>query len=222
MNDDKAWLASQPKHFNASFRKSLDLRTCLSPTSHLQICLMKLLYFFIIIIFQFSWSAAADSFSGIIEKRPGSIHLLTPTTSYRMVALNSVVAKDLNKLQSGDYLQGYGIFNKEQEFIKVQSVDFVGLRHLLGIWESETQVVLNVANFSEMSVYLPAEQDPDQNRPVLLNYTVAPEAGNGWTIILHTDSEIQAGRIELEQDQLVLEIGADNNQKQSLKFTRAQ
>ncbi|MEO0336035.1 MAG: hypothetical protein AAF202_06565, partial [Pseudomonadota bacterium] len=129
------------------------------------------------------------------------------------------VQNDLAKLQSGDYLQGYG--RLRSSYISVKSVDLVGLRAFIGSWQTDDQTIIRVANFRQMQIFLPSRTLPaSYEPPVNVEYAITPQGGGFWTILLNALNDVQTGTVRLEDDQFTLIVHRSNEDDQEVLFRR--
>ena len=143
-----------------------------------------LLRFFIFFALSFSASFTwAENFSGSIERTERGIFLIldSPTKMGRLVLQSSSTRTliQIGRLNSGDFLAASGTLDSEQNIAFVNSIDYVGLKKLLGRWRSSNGQLFEFASFQDLYIY--------KSRPVatsVFRYSAAPSSGDSWTLLL--------------------------------------
>ncbi|KYG64086.1 hypothetical protein AZI86_14895 [Bdellovibrio bacteriovorus] len=141
-----------------------------------------------------SLSAAAPSFSGELSLFQESLHITLAKGQcprYQLVPKNSIVALHMRKLASGDFVEGSGQLDDDHCKAFVESIEYVGLRKLLGYWYSETAGIITVRDFSSLSFY-PMNKTSDlkddalsrTGDPITYRYSVTPSEGKEWVVFL--------------------------------------
>jgi hypothetical protein len=174
---------------------------------------------FIFLLSVTPFAVSAETFSGIVKRSNYKVELLTPSKRFSLFASNSLVARDLGKLSTGDYLQGYG--DVRSSYISVESVDFVGLRSLIGRWQSDDDTILRIANFRQMQVFSPSRALPTSYDPPLnVEYAITPQDSTFWSILMNTRSEVQTGAVRIDDDQFTLIVHGSNQERDEVVFRR--
>lgn len=129
--------------------------------------------------------------------------------------MNAEVAKDLRKLSSYDSLIGSGEFSKSGE-LQLESIDFVALLRLLGVWKS-SEAIVNFRDYSRVSIRVP-EAKADYT------YTMAPAEGNSWRIFFTDKSSVVLGAVSVQNNSAKMEIydSKTGEVSQSLQLQKVQ
>lgn len=98
---------------------------------------MKLI--FVLVTVFTSLSTLAISYEGSIVRTATNIKLIDSTShvSFKLRANNDVINQHINKLKTGDYLSVDGNKVNVDNSIDVKSINYVGLKLLLGVWFSD-------------------------------------------------------------------------------------
>ncbi|NQZ00657.1 MAG: hypothetical protein HRT45_08315 [Bdellovibrionales bacterium] len=174
---------------------------------------------FILCLSLYAGSSFAETFSGLIKRTQYRVELLTPNKRFLLFAANSLVANDLDKLQTGDYLQGFGSVGVNH--ISVKSVDLVGLRSLIGSWQAKDQTRIRITNFRQMQVFLPSRTLPaSYDPPVEIEYAITPQDGSLWSILMNTSTDVQTGAMQIDEDEFSLFVHSRGQEPEVQTFRR--
>ncbi|MCB0407316.1 MAG: hypothetical protein KDD34_03870 [Bdellovibrionales bacterium] len=172
---------------------------------------MKLLYG---LLFLISATASAydltDALEGIIYRTGNKIYFKSTGDFqyYKIRPTNAYVNRDIQQLESGDSLEASGYLEKSKSIFHIDSVHFVGLKKILGVWKDQTNNLFQFVNFEKLTVYL----RPSTNRvhsmssdytPVKsFQYTITPNPSNDWSILINDNLSIQTGNLEFEKNNI--------------------
>ena len=141
-----------------------------------------------------------------------------------------LIRESLAALQAGDFVVLSGQYldhdqNGSIDSIYVNGIESVGLKRLIRTWKSEKWDIMKFENFNRMVLYRPntptgAATPLRFQKLKELNYTLAPEAGSGYSILMvETPSAVTpaalparpahpvfAGKLTIEKDRLQLEL----------------
>ncbi len=172
---------------------------------------MKFFYAFCLFFFGISCqvSLATTSLEGVVERQGPNLTLTMSRSGlqYSLFARSRHVMLDLQKLEAGDYLSGEGVVYDGRATIEVTAVKFVGLRKMLGIWRTTDWKVFNFKNFSRLDLYLPDSSISSQ--PVYLRslrYTVAPDNGDTWSILIVDSRSVDVGSLSVDKDSMRIRV----------------
>jgi hypothetical protein len=147
-----------------------------------------------------------QKFSGFLV-RQGNVSVLHEERSgkkLRVIATSLESQKALALLKKDDYIVGYGSLRGPSE-LGLDTVEYVGLRKLLGFWIEPGQTIFNFENFKQVSVV-----NLNQNLERLLkknyDYIVAPGDENSWKIFLSDENSVRLARLILARDVMSLEL----------------
>jgi hypothetical protein len=148
---------------------------------------------FVILIFFFSFPALAESYSGYVSIFKNRVFTVLEGSNkkYELIAYTEDTISSLKKLKDRDYITVFG--SKSDSTILVESIDFVGLRQLLGLWVSNN-TWLNFRDFNNVNVYW---QDVNTTQKVLYEYSISPDPGKNWKIFFAGNNEVVIADLEL-------------------------
>lgn len=199
----------------------------------------------------FSSSSFAESIHGIVSFEKISSHLGSNVEEIRVrplvgshfsapvsssvngfpIETSLLIRESLATLQAGDFVVLSGQYldhdqNGSIDSIYVNGIESVGLKRLIRTWKSEKWDIMKFENFNRMILYRPNSPaglaTPLRFQKLKeLNYTLAPEQGSGYSILMvETPSAaatpsalparpahpVFAGRLSVEKDRLKLEL----------------
>lgn len=138
-----------------------------------------------------SLTFASQPIVGTVERGDTAVFLQTGSrcTRYSIITKSADASINLNKLSTGDSLTATGHLNDEKCVAIVESVDYVGLKKMLGHWYSKDGII-SVKDFSLMSFYPVGFKDFKNGNiysvinPINYLYSVTPSNGREWVLFL--------------------------------------
>lgn len=114
-----------------------------------------------------------------VESTPGN-----PESSvvYTLSSPSTATLIYFGRLENGDFVSASGILDSEAKVAMIQSIDYVGLNKILGLWYSKEKV-FDFSSYTDLHLY--------SNAPSVKNvfrYSMAPSKGNDWTLFLSDTS----------------------------------
>lgn len=183
--------------------------------------------FFLLATFSFQFVLGVQAFSGYMTKK-GSDYYFTPKSSelfYKISALTWDVQDSLDRLESGDFIAGNGTMDTTNKKLSVESVDYVGLRKLLGPWVG-TEGTIVFKDFSNMG-FTPRFRDIKldsrlTNYQKEFRYSVTPSDGNEWGLFLSDDKSTTFATVEFAKNKVIMKIFESESGKivRTLKLER--
>lgn len=160
---------------------------------------MKKSLYLLLTIFVFPWSLALaqQSINGYITKSRGLVYFYSAEPSKPVVlsAGSQNVADVLSKLNSYDALRGTA--ESTPKGLILQSIDFVGLKRLIGRWE-HPQAGMTFRSFTDVSIYTNA------GNPMVsygnYKYAITPGTGNNWNIFFTDENQVVLSSIAIRGD----------------------
>jgi len=125
--------------------------------------------------------AHADSISGFLSIE-GDKYIFVDIDKglrHQIVATKVETQDSLKKLKNLDYFQGQGEISGDQ--ILLDSIDFVGLRRLLGLWSDDSTIV-DFRDYSQVAIYRSHWFSDTSAETSLVQYSIAPSNGSDWKI----------------------------------------
>lgn len=176
--------------------------------------MLKLTLFSFYCIWASSSVASAEAIHGTLF-RTGTQALVRligePSSSryYRLLPQTNEAAVVLARLETGDTLVGNADIDPQKMTISLETVDFVGLRKIIGFWNTATKGVMNFRSYSEVSTYaLPWASTSSSviSTQKQFKYTVTPAAGSDWVMFLSDNRETQMAFLDLKETEATIRI----------------
>ncbi|MCE3010806.1 MAG: hypothetical protein LW875_09355 [Proteobacteria bacterium] len=151
--------------------------------------------------------------SGFVSKKENGYVLVEEKTSkrYDLRALNSETIENLKHLKHYDYISGYGEI-KDNQVVLLESIDYVGLRRILGLWQS-TENVLNFVSFRSVKIVEQLQFISDLGILDLLkegtyDYAISPGSNGSWRVFFSDSSSVILASLTLsaKSDEARLEV----------------
>lgn len=108
------------------------------------------------------------------------INLADSGANLPVYATSPITDYDIKKLNTGDYLIGQGDVKNTSAIF--ESIDFVKLQNLIGIWENKTDgILVNIISSTQLSI-----SSTKTNRKFSANfvYVIAPNEKSKWTLFI--------------------------------------
>ncbi len=119
--------------------------------------------------------------------------------TYKLRAYTDSAQQALSKLKNKDGISG--IATLMDDTLLLESVEFVGLRRLLGCWQSSDKIetVVNFKDFSRVSFHLPESNSE-------LTYAIAPSAGDTWRVFFSGKNSVVLGSLIVSDSKASIEF----------------
>lgn len=126
---------------------------------------------------------------------------------YVLKSRNPDVYNQLQKLETGDWLIATGTYDRDNDSMIIEAVDFVGLKKILGYWKAADSM-FNFRDFSNVNFYLLADSRVDSYpvRKAKYQYSVAPGSGSSWKVFFNDFRSVTLTSIEFKANSATLEI----------------
>ncbi|MCB0365573.1 MAG: hypothetical protein H6624_04070 [Bdellovibrionaceae bacterium] len=154
-------------------------------------------------------AGASVSIEGVVRRQDNIllIQLAETGVEHQIFTRNPHVMDDLRSLETGDYLSGKGWVYGINGTVEMTTVEFVGLKKLLGIWRTPSWEVFDFKNFSRLDLYEPTNSktlNVVQLRS--LRYTVAPDGGHAWSILIVDSNSVDVGSLSVSQEAIRIDL----------------
>ncbi len=171
--------------------------------------------FFVLTAVTSAVAFAAQPVGGVVSIEGGKMFLRSDDPCHRyMVASNNETALNaLVKLAAGDFITATGSKNPGDCSVAIETVEYVGLRRMLGNWYSR-DAVINVQDFNSMKFY-PAQSIVTKGdrvytqvstTPVEYSYSLVPGSGKEWVLFLSDSRSTTFGTIQFSRGSAVMKI----------------
>lgn len=139
-----------------------------------------------------SYGMAAMPISGEVTLLENKLYLKITDQKcprYQLVPKNNEASSHMRKLSAGDLINASGYLDSAECMANIESVEYVGLKKLLGYWYSKAGII-TVRDFSSLSFYPMNVQDMNDETPgrtgdpITYRYSVTPSGGKEWVVFL--------------------------------------
>lgn len=159
---------------------------------------------FVLSTFIAAFCYAKDPISGTINRiEHGRVFIKNSGTcpQYLVVSTDAETIRNIRKLSVGDVVTGTGITNSSTCTISVSSIDYVGLRKLLGFWYS-AEGILTFNDFSTLRYYPVSIKGGKYvsvryTSPVNYRYSVTLSGGKEWVLFLSDEQSTTFATIQI-------------------------
>lgn len=174
----------------------------------------KWLLYFSSFLFLFTLKAQAISLQGYVFRVDGEYYFSDRSTSksYRVVPANSESQAALSRLNSYDTLIGHGSYGPRNT-VYIDSIDFVSLRRLIGIWK-DSSVFVNFVDYSRVLF----EVKSDNRLLSQYHYAIAPAEGDNWRIFFTDQSSVVLGSLTVQNHKAQIEVYDPKNGEVSQRY----
>ena len=102
---------------------------------------------------------SSGTFSGTISIDKGHTYLIAETGRVKFVLspMNKEIQSQVSRLKSGDFLSFEGYIDQENTILYVISVNYVGLKDLIGNWVGDDEYCYKFKNFNTLSIFSKAD-----------------------------------------------------------------
>jgi hypothetical protein len=193
---------------------------------------MKHLSVLVIALFLSSAVMASQTMvvEGVIQARAGKPVIIMGSKGIILRPHDQHVARDLNRLRPGDFLSGYGVYDSVQNTLDLQTIETVGLKHLLGRWQTHDGQIFDFHTFNQLLHYTSMISEwvnyaktflqtttPSKSRE--LSYTLAPDsAKNRWAIFVADQQALLIGYVQFSPNGMLLTLINPNSGRVIQKF----
>lgn len=154
--------------------------------------------------------------SGTISRAGQSLFLISsdPCNRYELTTRNEPAMDSLLKLSDGDTITATGTKDPGTCQISVETIDYVGLKRLLGVWYSK-EAVVTIRDFNEMSFYPPTVSDMptglDSNATAVnYKYSLVPSEGKEWVLFLSDTRTTTFATLQFSKGPVIMKIYSES------------
>jgi hypothetical protein len=102
---------------------------------------------------------------------------------------NHSIFLTISQLETDDYISGSAFLDPENR-LRISSIDFVGLKRLLGLW-SNNQGIINFQNFNDVSLWnFEKTKDVKYWGPFNYIYSITPDDEGKWKIFFSDEDNV--------------------------------
>lgn len=126
---------------------------------------------------------------------------------WKIEGTSDQVKEQLSTLHDGDYLSATGELNKAHQTAFVETVDFVGLKRILGRWVSKDGYSINFIDFRTAVVEQKQELPWDPaGKKVDLVYAILPLKEENWSLFMSNRKTVRIGTLSIQKNALSIEL----------------
>ena len=176
---------------------------------------MQVLKSLILVFFLFQPRAFAMLYSGMITKSSPNNYRIKESRinkSYDLVFADPNIEIMLSKLKVDDFITFEGARSSTANTIRIKSVNYVGLKDLLGIWQGDDTYCYNFTSFTELWIYFRTSPSCAV-RPIdgrVYAYTINPSDPD-WIILLSDNQANYVGDVIVNNEKSVKVSLYDSN-----------
>ncbi len=140
------------------------------------------------IFFTYAFSDAAN-LNGTISRLKSGIAFKNSTTQkkYLLTYKTTEIQKQINKLKELDFISVDGSIDEGHQTLLANTVNYVGLKELLGRWNADDEFCYNFKTFTELAIYRKTLSDKCNYNVLYLaremTYTINPTTDN-WLVLI--------------------------------------
>lgn len=166
---------------------------------------MKLLA--ILLLLNFPLLAIAANYEGDLKKVSNSLYLIDPTSGEKYLLTGTTTLQSHFKmLKSGDFISLDGTRSVSKGTINVKSINYVGLKKLLGVWSAEDTFCYNFISFNNLVVTRQINGKCTKNYPSEYTYLINPQS-EIWTVLISGENNSYVGDLHLpDSDTLEIDL----------------
>lgn len=169
--------------------------------------------FYLFPLLALTMHARAANIAGYLSKDATNTYIrIDQGNPYRIINSNDDISEYLKGLNSGDLLSGAGEWSPQNPEITIQSIDFVGVRRLIGAWVTPNQQVYKFKDFYTLNIetpviYAPSRNEITQNKNLhrkkkitskAYSYSLTPHSADTWFIYITDEITTQVALLELK------------------------
>lgn len=173
-----------------------------------------------ILILVLSLLASYSSFAnqpiyGVIARDATKLSIVTNNTqcsNYIISTKSRDASAAVKKLSNGDSLTATGLLNPQDCTALIESIEFVGLKKMLGKWYSP-EGIIDVRNFNSLSYYPVSINIPRYGyatissvQPIDYRYSITPTDGKEWVLFLSDRTSTTFATIKFERGNVIMKL----------------
>lgn len=169
--------------------------------------LIQMLIFFCALASAGTAFAQATAIRGLIDTSSGSLAVLTREgVHYHLTTASAQVKAGLVRLQQGDFLVARGSIDELSRRVRIEAIESLGLKTLIGTWTSERSEVYEFRDFTRLNLYIPDQGWKKIEIAGQYHYSVAPDRGSRYSIFLSDNKSVLVGSFEFKERNLHLTL----------------
>lgn len=168
---------------------------------------------FVLSLFASTVALSAQPVMGTVVREFPGFRLIGDQSCRRYIIETKTpeAANNLAKLSSGDNITATGFLDKGKCTAVIESIDYVGLKKLLGHWYS-SEGIMSVRDFNSIRFY-PIKLNDFKNNdnyksaaPIDYRYSVTPTEGKEWILFLSDKRGTSFSTIQFNKETVTVKI----------------
>ncbi|HEX7676105.1 MAG TPA: hypothetical protein VF412_18155 [Bdellovibrio sp.] len=167
---------------------------------------------FVLTFVSTTWAGAVQPVAGVIIRTGQDILLQSDDTacaSYRIETKSADAQSALQKLAPGDTITATGLIDKSVCTASIESIDYVGLKRMLGNWFSKDGLI-TVRDFTNLQFFPTGNTEISKNydivKPIEYKYSLTPSDGKEWVLFLSDNQSTTFATIQFSKDIAIMKI----------------
>ena len=151
----------------------------------------------ILLLLNFPVLAIAANYEGIVKKSSEAVYLVDPSSGEKYLLTGSVALQaNFKMLTSGDFVSVDGTRSTTKGTITAKSINYVGLKKLLGVWSTEDAFCYNFISYNNLIVTRKVNGQCTSNYPSEYTYLINPQS-RVWTVLISGENNSYVGDLYL-------------------------
>ena len=151
----------------------------------------------ILLLLNFHVLAIAANYEGDVKKSADSVYLVDQKSGEKFLLTGSIALQaNFKMLTSGDFISIDGTRSLTKGTITAKSINYVGLKKLLGVWSTEDAFCYNFISYNNLIVTRKINGQCTSNYPSEYTYIINPES-RVWTLLVSGENNSYVGDLYL-------------------------
>lgn len=177
-------------------------------------------FVFVLSLMASSISLAGKPVFGVVSRDGSGLFLEIEQNpkcaKFEIKTKSAEATESVRKLSNGDYLTATGLLDLQLCKVVIESIDYVGLKKLLGYWYSADGII-SVRDFNSLSFY-PIDGMVIQEgalfktvEPIDYRYSVTPSDGKEWVLFLSDKKSTTFATIQFLRETAIIKLYDSDN-----------
>lgn len=162
----------------------------------LQVLLTISFLFFTQVVFSASYTGIITDISDEQNEVRVNTQISSVQQEITLTVSSAQVLKLIKRLKIGDYMSFQATSTTKKSYYKLTSIDYIGLRDLLGVWNSSDGLCYHFSHFSQLIVY-PQDEEGSCFKPNAIKYVGFPKTFKYFITANETSWDILVGDRDL-------------------------
>lgn len=166
--------------------------------------MLKLLPYFLLLFSSLAYSQI--KFSGKVIRVGADVYVVEENSkkNYTLYSADPEIREHINLLSQGDFIEGVASSIAAPR-IFVESIDFVGLKKILGTWKTNKRV-FDFKDFNLLSIWSFDFTNDFFSRKKNYTYSIIPGEGPDWQVFVADENQVVVGSLDFVDNIAILTI----------------